>query len=139
MKIDNPPPFQEFDCYKIFHKKMGRWQVCMKNPKTGERKTLLYGKFLLSIKEGRILTPNEEVDHIYGNKLDDNPKNLEIVTRAENCVRRINRTNRKTVELICPHCKKLFKRERRQTHIIKGGTKSCCTRSCAAKHQFSGL
>ena len=139
MRIENPPPFQEFDCYKIFHKKMGRWQVCMKNPKTGERKTILYGKFLLCIKMGRILSPEEQVDHVFGNKLDDNLNHLEIVTDKEQRARRAKLFPKKMVTLICPNCKTAFEREKRQTHLTKGGKHTFCGRPCKWNYYTKGL
>lgn len=135
MKIPNPYPFSDFDCYLNFHSRMGRWQVCIKNQETGERRTILYSKFKVSVREGRILSQDEEVDHKDGDKTNDSDANLEIVTRAVNVARRNKRQTKACVDLICPNCLVKFTRERRQTHLVKGGNPTCCSRSCARKNQ----
>lgn len=136
MKIKSECPFEDFDCYKIFHNKMGRNQICLKHKVTGKRKTILYSKFLMSIKVGRILSSDEEVDHIDGNKLNDDISNLEIVTRSENRKRQSKLIGGITmVSLICPNCGIKFERQRNRTHIVKGGRKTCCSRSCSGQYQ----
>lgn len=132
MKIDNPHPFNEYTCYKIFHKKLGRWQVSLVSKE--KRRTLLFSKYLMSVHLGRELTVSEEVDHINGDKADDRLENLEVVSRTENRRRQAAMSSRTTVELVCPHCKTSFVREKRQTHLAKGrGLKTYCSRSCVGK------
>lgn len=89
----------------------------------------------MSVKEGRILSQHEEVDHLDGDKLNDSIDNLEIVTREENVRRRNKLSKITTVNLKFPFCKEYFERGRRQTHLVKGGDKTFCSRSCASKYQ----
>lgn len=135
MRLPTQHPFQDYVAYKLFHKKMGRWQVCLWSPKTNKRRTLLYSKYLMSIKEGRILGRDEEVDHVDGDRTNDSLDNLEIVTGDENRRRAADRSPGRTmVSLTCPQCSGAFERERRQTHLVKGGNATFCSRSCASKY-----
>ena len=112
---------------------MQRWQVAMRHKTTGARRTILYSKFLMSVHCGRLLGRDEEVDHLDGNRLNDTIENLEVVTRRENLARQAANRTRSMVVLTCPRCQKEFARERRQTHIVKGGNPSCCSRHCGSK------
>lgn len=130
MKIDSEFPLEDCDCYLNFNKGLGRWQVCIKKS-DGSRKTILYSKFLMSVKEKRILSSVEEVDHIDNDKLNDSIDNLSIVSRDENKNKFLNTLSRSMVELTCPQCLKKFTREKRQTHLSKGGIRTFCSRSCS--------
>ena len=48
------------------------------------RKSIMYGKMLLQIKFGRLLSNDETCDHIDGDSLNDSLENLQILTRVEN-------------------------------------------------------
>lgn len=111
----------------------------MKCRKTGARRTILYSKFLMSVKMGRLLDRDEEVDHVNGNKADDALDNLEVVTRAENRRRQNKMRHRTMVSLICPACGVAFSRPRNNTHLVKGGSPSCCSRSCGAKPKMGAV
>lgn len=133
MKIENKAPFEEWICYLNLHPKMGRWQVCLYNPDTSKHRTILYSKFKMSVKLGRVLRRDEEVDHKDGDKSNDADDNLQILTR-ENHVWKTNLSKyRKMVTLICPYCSSQFTIERRQTHLIRGGNPTCCSRPCGAR------
>jgi hypothetical protein len=125
MKIKSEYPFDDWTCYKVFHKKMKRWQVCMIN-KRKERKTILFSKYLMSIKEKRILRSSEEVDHLDGNPLNDCISNLEIVTKEENRNRQKKFIKRKTKELKCSYCFQVFKRF---SNLVNKNSKYC-SRKC---------
>lgn len=49
-----------------------------------EQKTISYARYLMSVKLGRELRPDETVDHIDNNKLNDDINNLQILTWKEN-------------------------------------------------------
>lgn len=116
-------PFKKWDGYLVYHKQMQRWQVCLKHLETSERRTLLYSKFLMSIKHGRWLYPDEEVDHIDGDKSNDTLENLEILT-SEKHREKTNIENGHIKEsAICPACKKEFIKKRKSRRF--------CCRSCA--------
>lgn len=89
----------------------------------------------MSIKEGRILEAHEQVDHVNGDKSDDRIENLEIVTEAENKARYLATLSKAMVTLICPQCNIEFTRERRQTHLVKGGDRTFCSRICVRNSQ----
>lgn len=85
----------------------------------------------------RYLTADEEVHHRNGNKKDNSPSNLEVLSKKLHT--KIHRSTGKAhVTLVCPWCKTIFVRERRQTHLTKGGKfPTACSRSCAAKSRMA--
>ncbi len=87
-------------------------------------------RYQMSVKLGRILAKEETVDHIDGDKTNDQIGNLQILTMQENI--RKSASGRSMVTLICPHCYNPFTREVRQTHLVKGGTQTFCSRHCSA-------
>jgi hypothetical protein ORF064 len=126
-------PYNNFYIYIVFHKKEGRrFAVLYPADKSSglKRTTISYARYLMSVKEGRVLEEYEEVDHIDNDKTNDEISNLQILTRSEN-VRKENATRGlKMAVLRCPYCGKIFIRERRQTHIAKGGKRTFCSRTC---------
>jgi predicted nucleic-acid-binding Zn-ribbon protein len=111
-------------------------QVCLVHKKTRKRKTLLYSKFIMSIKLGRLLSKDEEVDHKDDYKSNDSIDNLRIVTRGENKNKFFKTLKKTIVELTCPECGNNFTREKRQTHLTKGGTRTFCSRDCVNKNMM---
>lgn len=137
MRLQKTEVFKEYVCYKNFHKKMGRWQVCLVDTKdTSKRRTLLYSKYLMSIEVGRILTREEEVDHIDGDKSNDSIGNLEIVTRLGNEKRYLrNKPSRESVNLKCPNCGVIFEIDFRNSYLADYNNKkrNFCSRHCTGK------
>lgn len=131
MKIESQYPFEEYACYKNFHKKMQRWQVCLIH-KDGHRKTILYSKYKMCIHLGRILSKEEEVDHIDGDKLNDDIKNLEVVTKKDNRRRQYINNKKELIEHRCPQCTVIFYRDKRRSYqVLKFGKKLHCSKKCA--------
>lgn len=132
MRLPKQAPFEEFKCYKIYHSKMDRWVVCLvRNNK--DRTTITYAKYLKSIELGRILSREEEVDHVDGDKTNDDPSNLEVVTGEENRRRWSEAHPGRKVELQCPQCEKTFQRRKGQEQAVKskGKSKDYCSRKCS--------
>jgi hypothetical protein len=135
MKLDDNIVFSEFNVYLHFHKGQDRQQVVLYNKNSKKKTTITYAKYLLSIREGRILSREEEADHIDNDKTNDDINNLQILTREANFEKYAKTLSRTMVVLVCPNCGISFERERRNTHLIKGGEVSSCTRICAGKYQ----
>lgn len=133
MRIESPKVFEEYNCYKCISRKENRVIVSMVSRKTGKHKTISYARFLMCIKENRILETHEEVDHIDNDKRNDNITNLQILTRDKNLKKYHNTLERDFVELICPFCEKEFTRERRQTHLNGRSErdKTFCSKDCS--------
>lgn len=136
MKLNPIFPFEEYKCYKIFHKRDGRWRVHMRNIHTNKLTTILYAKYLKSIEVGRILQRHEEVDHIDSDKTNDDVSNIDIVTHEEN-IRRYSkvRTPKRMITLHCPNCEIEFTIAYNQCHLVKK-TKNptCCSRKCSGSY-----
>lgn len=88
----------------------------------------------MSVKEGRILSPEEQVDHIDNDKLNDSIENLQILSAKENRDKESYCIGREMVLLRCPNCGTIFERERGETFLGKGsGNFTACCRSCSGK------
>lgn len=135
MKLEPQEPFLDYDCYVNLHRGMNRMQVCMINKITRYRRTLLYSKYLMCVKEKRLLTKQEEVDHKDGNKRNDTLDNLQILTGQAN--RKKQATGRTMISLVCDNCGNSFTRERRQVIYKPQGHRKFCSRKC--QHTFHGL
>ena len=107
MKIDLEYPFTEL--YKAGYTHVsseGRRYITLKKFNGGIDGTS-YARYLMSVKLGRFLTNQEEVDHIDNNKTNDDPNNLQILTPEQNREKQrlhyINNVQQK-FELVCPNC-----------------------------------
>lgn len=85
------------------------------------RKTTSYARYLMEVKLGRLLTSDEEVDHIDDDSFNDDINNLQILTPLANKVK-----TRKHTEFKCPVCAKIF-RPKRPQRLHKP---PCCSRTC---------
>lgn len=121
-------PWIGYRLYKVFHKKQGRWyaQLVCKNSRT----TTSYARYLMEVFLGRRLTAEETVDHVNNDKQDDRMENLQLLSPSENTKK--SAKGRTMVLLNCPICGVSFYRERNQTHIVKGGNPSRCSRKCGS-------
>ena len=91
-----------------------------------------YARYLLSVKLGRYLNVEEQVDHIDGDKTNDTIENFQILSIGDNNRKSKIETNTtlKMVEMICPMCKSLFIRRHGNSHLGKKGKFSACSRNC---------
>ena len=97
----------------------------------GSKTSMSYGRYLLCVKEGRWLGSGEEADHVDDDRLNDHPDNLQALTGVAN--RQKTARGPAMVTLTCPGCDREFERERRQTHLVKGGTRTFCSRTCRSR------
>lgn len=99
----------------------------------GTRTSMSYARYLFSVKLGRKLLPQEHVDHIDNNKLNDIVDNLQLLTPAENNrkERLLKGITRSHTLITCPVCNKEVLKRTNQVKIkIKAGQKPCCSRKC---------
>jgi len=113
----------------------GRRVCVLVSKKDGCKTSISYARYLMSVAIGRILDSKEFVDHKDEDKLNDDILNLQILSRGDN-----NRKYRicagiKPVrfKFRCPSCKCVFEKDKRQSHLSKGGVFTACSRSCAGK------
>ena len=83
MRIELQSPYKEL--YKrgyLRQDKQGRRRVDLVNSEQ-DRTTVSYARYLVSVKEGRLLLPDEEVDHIDNDGSNDDIHNLQILSKEE--------------------------------------------------------
>lgn len=93
-----------------------------------------YPRYLMAMHLGRLLTPEEEVDHIDGDPSNNDLENLRVVTPLENKAR----NTKPLVQLICPNCEQRFERKRNRVREAWGGATqmpTCCSRRCSGQYQ----
>jgi hypothetical protein len=129
-------PFQGYKVYGPYlHKHIDRRMIFLVSK--DHRTSMSYARYLLCIKEGRILGKDEQADHIDNNRLNDDIDNLQILSPKENTLK--NRKTAAMVTLVCPRCGDSFTKKRKDTHLVKGGNPSCCSRSCGSKPISSNI
>lgn len=125
-----------FDGYKVYgpylHKRMNRKLIFLR--KDDKQTSISYARYLMCLKEERILEPWEEVDHIDNDCSNDNVSNLQILTSEEN-IAKYNASKESKgqtyLDLICDWCGKSFKRSSQRMNKHRDAT--CCSRSCGGK------
>lgn len=84
MKITVEPPFAGIwkHAYLVKNKE-NRTMVCLVNSKE-DRTTISLARYKMSVKLGRLLADDEQVDHIDNDKTNDSIDNLQLLSPAEN-------------------------------------------------------
>lgn len=134
MKILTEFPFIDFTGYIVTNKE-NRKTICLVNKNTRKRLTMSYARYLMCVKEKRILRNEEHVDHIDNDKTNDSINNLQILTQEDNNKksRLVNNINRKLITLKCPECEKIFTKPYNKSHFQKGGYFDVCSKECLYK------
>lgn len=133
-------PFEGYVVYGPYlHKGMNRRMINLVSKV--DRTTISYAKYLMSMKLGRWLSAEEEVDHIDDDTLNDSIDNLQILTRDEN-VAKYNATRQVTMlTLTCGWCGESFEREavKERDSAKRRKLPACCNASHAAKLQHASI
>ena len=113
----------------------GRKTLILFNNKD-DRSSTQYARYLLAVKLGRFLAPEETVDHIDGDKRNDSIDNLQVLSLAEN-VRKSHK--KEDYHCVCPICGKEFivprqkvRNDETRTRVLSG--ERCCSWDCGRKH-----
>jgi hypothetical protein len=90
-----------------------------------------YARYLLSVREGRLLSTEEEADHIDDDRLHDAKDNLQVLSKEENA-KKYAQTNPPTMLTFeCSECGETFERRRNKSWaILNKGQKPFCSRKC---------
>jgi hypothetical protein len=120
---------------KIISKGDYNYAVVKEHPSCNKSGYVLEHRIVMENYLGRLLNSSEVVHHINGDKKDNNISNLEVMKRTEHSRMHMLQTGRVVLELQCPECNTVFERNRNNTHVVKNGTVSFCSRSCSGRFQ----
>ena len=102
-------------------------------PKGYGGKTYIGGRYVyehrikVERRLGRLLSSDEVVHHINGDKLDNRISNLEVLSNREHASHHGSLVPKAMTTLICDWCEEEFQRQTR--HVKKGQTNFFCCRS----------
>jgi hypothetical protein len=131
MKIETEYPYNEYNGYIIINRE-NRRHVCLVHKENKSRTTISYARYLMSVKEKRFLTKEEQVDHIDEDKTNDDINNLQILSFGDNIRKtyKDNNRTRKMVEMKCPQCNSIFCKTLSSSFIQKKGHYNVCSKEC---------
>lgn len=136
-EICKQKPYENYKIYGPYLRKDNRKHIILVSGPT--RITVSYPKFLVELREGRLLFREEQVHHIDGNFTNDSEDNLQIVEIGFH--QKYHTTGLKLSEiLICAFCKKEFYVSseyirNRECNIKRGRARTgpFCSRYCSGK------
>ena len=107
------------------------YAVVRDHPNRTSRDYVLMHRVVAENRLGRLLSSDEVVHHVDGNKKNNSDDNLEVMTKWDHN-RMHSSTGKKMVKLVCAGCMCCFDIEKRQTHLIKKNTKlpTSCSKKC---------
>ena len=122
--------------YGPYARKDGRQHIILMHQ--GKRKTVSYPKYLLEQKLGRELTEDETCDHIDGDYTNNNPENLQVLSRKDNFLK-FNSVNRKVEKVlcVCPLCQKSFFKALsvvKHNNLKQKKAGPFCSKACAGRY-----
>ena len=120
---------------KIVSKGDYNYAVIPEHPNRTKNNYVLEHRAVVENHLGRLLSNDEVVHHINGNKKDNRVENLLILSEEEHAKLHGATVGHKMVKLKCPWCGKIFSIEKRQSFLDKP-TKyqcTCCSSKCRGK------
>lgn len=120
--------------YGPYTRKDGRQHLVIVND--DKKNTISYPKWLMEKELGRSLLPNETVDHIDENPLNNEISNLQVVTRSENSRLWHERHPAEYLTLTCKVCGKEFKKRKKAEiydRAVRKADGPFCSKSCVGK------
>lgn len=135
-KLDFPYS-QDWDRGTVVINPEGRRNILLYSSENKKRSTVSYARYLMAVSLKRYLLPEEHVDHINGKKNQDVLENLQIVNVKQNNDKRFADTGKTKMmaKFECPGCAKEAEKPRNQTHLVKKGKYTTCSRECSRKVQ----
>lgn len=129
-------PYNDYYLYVVYHRGEGRRYANLVHIDGSDRKriTISYARYLMSVKLGRILTPDEEVDHIDGDRLNDSIENLQVLTKDAHRKKTLENIHHEVVDAMCPMCKSIFTRNKNKMKLSYGARLMFCSRSCSGRY-----
>lgn len=140
MKIETQYPFLDYKGYLVVNPE-GRKNICLVHKTQKQRTTISYARYLVCVNEKRILSKNEHVDHIDGDKTNDTINNLQILSQKDNMRKSFQerKLTLKMVDMICPNCNNLFSKPLSQSFLNKNGKFNACSKHCLSSFLKKGL
>lgn len=129
--------YSEYKIYGPYKRPDGRKHLVLK--KAGIKTTLSYPKYLVEVSLGRLLTKDEVVHHVDGDFTNDNPENLEVISRSSHgSVHKPLVVPEQTITE-CVYCGKQIALTRKQMHYRvqnrnRGHSGPFCSRICSGKY-----
>ena len=123
--------------YGPYTRKDGRKHICIVHD-DGRKQTKSYPRYLLEQHLGRELLPEEHVDHINNDPVDNRIENLQILSQIDNSKKAAALHPRKMYSFYCSCCGKETVKELGQVkHNWKlGKSGPYCGRQCAGKATY---
>lgn len=135
--------YPEFDrVYSGYkEKKDGRKIISLYSTKTKESRNIHYARLVLECKLGRRLVGDETCDHIDGNRTNDHPDNLQVLSQSENRRKdavKLKKYASKYTKVNCLQCDKEFMK---YTAQVAHYPNSFCSHSCRTiyRHRVNRL
>lgn len=96
---------------------------------------VLHHRIVMENHLKRLLTKDEVVHHIDGNRKNNSVENLQVLGAIAHCRHHGFEVGRLWVKLKCPVCSSVFHREKRTTFLRKPSKikATCCSKSCGYK------
>lgn len=120
-----------FNIQKIVKKGEYLYAVVPEHPNANKYGYVLAHRVVMENILGRLLERGEVVHHKDGNKHNNDPDNLQLMTAKEHCKHHQGLKSRTTVTLHCTNCGKEFKRYKNLVH--QGD--AFCSRRCNGTYQ----
>ena len=118
---------------RIIDKGEYNYALVPEHPRATKQGYVLEQRIVIENYLGRLLNPDEVVHHKNGNKKDNRPANLEVMSNGEHVRHHHYEHGKQMVVLKCPHCGAVFERRKGQTFLQKGSSFTCCSARCRGK------
>lgn len=134
-------PYSDLFLYGILrlHKSSSRRTVLLYNPIIKETLFIPYSRYLYTVITNKLVPEGYEVDHIDNDFTNDDPKNLQLLTRKENYQKyrkhyTENIQKNYYIELTCNNCHKKFSKQKARVEKENFANQYCC-KQCETEYR----
>lgn len=134
---------ENIEIEKIVKKGDYLYGICRNHPRASKHGYVLLHRLIVEKHIKRFLNSDEIVHHKNLDKKDNRIENLEVLNSKEHGRLHGNMQGKIICELKCPHCKKIFIRQKCKTFLQNSSKYTCCSKHCrgsfSRKQQILGL
>lgn len=126
--LRSPKPYRGYLVYGPRLENTGRWSVSLFHPITKKQFTKTLARYVMEVGLGRKLLKSQHVDHIDGDHMNENIRNLQVLEAKVNISKGSPKQGLSLIQFTCPVCENVSVKRNNHPNDIK--RVRFCSKAC---------